>query len=347
MPVKITYLNEKVSWQDQDLGGKRPGKSVCITRYGGFGDAIQTASVLPELKKMGYHITLNVEGKTYETLKHNPYVDEFFIQKKDQVPNQELSHFWNKLSKCFSRYINFSESIEGSLLAIPGRIAYSWPPSARHAYMNHNYVEFMHKIAGVTYEKPYCKFHPDKNEKEWAKEERKKLGKKAFVIMWVLCGSSVHKATPYSDAVIAKLMLNHKQVKIVFVGDESCKILEYGWQNEKRVICKSGEWTIRETLSFAQTCDMIIGPETGVLNAMSMEEMPKVIYLSHSSIENLTRDWKNTVSLTPENVRCYPCHMLHYSTNTCDIKKDIGAAECVMAINDIKIYDAIEKFLIR
>jgi len=40
-----------------------------------------------------------------------------------------------------------------------------------------------------------------------------------------MSGSSVHKAWPYTDAVVARLMLDNKNAKVVFVGDEYCKIL--------------------------------------------------------------------------------------------------------------------------
>jgi hypothetical protein len=51
---------------------------------------------------------------------------------------------------------------------------------------------------------------------------------------------------------------------------------------------------VRETLALAQQMDLVIGPETGVLNAVCYEAMPKVAMLSHSSWENLTRHWVNT-----------------------------------------------------
>jgi hypothetical protein len=50
---------------------------------------------------------------------------------------------------------------------------------------------------------------------------------------------------------------------------------------------------------------------------MSMEAMPKVVFLSHSSRENLTRDWVNTFSLFSTTTKCYPCHKLHYTWDGC------------------------------
>ena len=45
------------------------------------------------------------------------------------------------------------------------------------------------------------------------------------------------------------------------------KLLEVGWEQEKRVVTKSGKWSVRDTLAFLDVCDVVVGPETGVLNA--------------------------------------------------------------------------------
>jgi len=62
---------------------------------------------------------------------------------------------------------------------------------------------------------------------------------------------------------------------------------------------------------------MVGGPETGLLNAAACMEIPKVVLLSHSSNENLTRDWVNVVPMEPQNTHCYPCHMMHYNWDHC------------------------------
>jgi len=85
------------------------------------------------------------------------------------------------------------------------------------------------------------------------------MGDDSYVIMWVLAGSSVHKTWPHLDEVLAKLMLNDKKVKVVLIGDDFCRLLEAGWEDEERVICRSGEWNIRETMAFAYECDMVMG----------------------------------------------------------------------------------------
>jgi ADP-heptose:LPS heptosyltransferase len=79
---------------------------------------------------------------------------------------------------------------------------------------------------------------------------------------------------------------------------------------------KSGEWSIRQTLAFIDQADLLVGPETGVMNAAGLHPVKKIVTLSHSSPENLTKHWVNCTSLTPKNTPCYPCHQLHYGRNS-------------------------------
>lgn len=319
----------------------KPEKSAAVVRYGAFGDLIQASSVLAALKDEGYHVTLYTSEGGYSVAKHDPNIDKFVVQGTDQVPNAALPDFWFHIKKKYDKFVNLSESVEGTLLAIPGRTAHGWPDSLRRKMLDVNYSEFAHGLAEVPHNLKQ-KFYPTELEKSWAKEQKKKIG--GTVILWSLAGSSVHKTWPYLDMVLARLMLKNPGVKIVLVGDYLCKMLEMGWQKEPRVICKSGEWSIRESLAFAQVADMVIGPETGVLNAVGMENVPKVIMLSHSSKNNLTKYWKNTISLEPKT-SCYPCHMMHYNFEFCKRDEITGCAQCQADISADEVYEAIDSLL--
>ena len=120
-------------------------------------------------------------------------------------------------------------------------------------------------------------------------------------------------------------------------------MLESGWHDNERVSCLGGELTIRESLTLAQHCDLMLGPETGVMNGVAFETVPKVLLLSHSSVNNLSRDWTNTESLTPANTPCYPCHRLHYSREFCPEDKETGAAACAADIHPSLVWDAVQR----
>jgi ADP-heptose:LPS heptosyltransferase len=329
------------SWQRPKPQVKRAG----VVRYGAWGDLLQASSVIKGLKDQGYHVTLHCSPPGADIITHDPNIDVIQLQDKDQVPNQNLGEFWAHIAKKYDKFVNLSESIENTLLSTPGRIQHTWSPALRHRWMNQNYMTLQHAIADVP-DVPQVRFFATSEEHKWARKEKAKLG--AFVIAWSLAGSSVHKTWPYLDSVIAALMIDFPDVQVVLLGNTAGKILEQGWENEKRVHRRAGEWHIRESLAFVEECDLIIGPETGVMNSVSMRPMPKVVFLSHSTDENLTRDWVNTHVLASETTVCPgrgnneapACHQLHYGWEFCK-RTEAGVAQCQADISFEQAYKVI------
>lgn len=329
---KRVSAGQHTSWKKR----VRPPKTAAVVRYGAFGDNLQASSVVKGLKDQGYHVTYYGSPPGLDVLTHDPHIDAFVIQDKDQVPNQALGEYWAYIAKKYDRFVNLSESIENTLLSTPGRIQHTWPPALRHQHMNRNYLELQHAIAQVPH-LPQVRFYATDLEKAAARREKTKLG--GFVVVWSLAGSSGHKTWPFMDQVIAGLMIDFPDVKVVLIGNEAGKILEQGWENEKRVIRQSGRWSIREALAFADIADLVIGPETGVMNAVAQRPMPKVVFLSHSTHENLTRDWVNTHVLASPATHCPgrgenaapACHQLHYNWAFCKQTPE-GVAQCQMDI---------------
>lgn len=319
-----------------DFTVNHPVKTACVVRYGGFGDMLQVAAILPGLKAQGFHVTVMTTPKGKDILKLDPNVDDWYIQDTNQVPNAELGPFWHEQAKRYDRFINLSESIEGTLLAIPGRINHQWPKEVRHRYMNRNYFDWMAELAGVDF-KPAKMFYPSEAEK--AEAEAVCGGK--YTILWALAGSSHHKICPHMDAIIARVMLDIPEAQVVLVGDEVSRVLELGWQSEPRVIRMSGKLNIRQTLALAQRADMVIGPETGVVNSVAHEPNWKVVLLSHSSKKNLTQHWYNTATLAAHGLACYPCHQLHYDRAWCLGDNSDRVSECMKAITPAEIWDAV------
>lgn len=347
-------------------------KTCLIVRLGGFGDMIMASSVLPGLREQGYWVVFQTTPKGHNILREDPNVDEWWIQDHEQVPNRDLSDYWRALSHEFDRCINLSESVEGTLLALPDRRNHALPQAARHMTMNVNYLEFTHAIAEVPMPaRP--RFYPSAYERDKFAKMAKDYGP-GPVVLWTLAGSSVHKAWPWVGNVIAWLM-EKTDARVVLAGDTSCRVLEAaicqallqrfadvpieesdGWQEAERgarlkeafggrnrLICTSGAWPIRDTLAFAHYVDVVVGPETGVLNAVCMDEsVAKVVMLSHSSHENLTRDWVKTIAIAPPvSVACYPCHRMHYNRDFCPEDEATGASACAAAIVPENVFGAI------
>ena len=347
---------------------EKPAKTAAVVRFGAQGDMIQASSVWPALKEQGFHVTVYCQsGAGYEVVKHDPHVDRFIVCDKDMIPPQFLREWLEYTAKKYTRFINLSESVEVSLLAAPGRTAWYWPNEARAVHMNRNYLEWTHTLAGVP--GPYRPaFYSTVEERAWARKQKERMGKR--VILWSLAGSSNHKVWPHLDEVVLRIGAFYPDVHIVLVGDETCKLLEAGfcrWDEEKqdfvetmsRVHLRSGKWTIRESMAFAEVADLIIGTETGLLNAAGFMDTAKIITLSHSSPEMLTRHWKNTITLEqPEGVGCekkWPsrggaCRQLHGADSTnpwldCPMHEDSGVAECQWHISAEMMMDAVTKVL--
>lgn len=330
-------------------------KTACVVRYGGIGDVLQAACLLPELKRQGYHVTFMCEPLGEQLLRNDPHIDRFLVQDKDQVFNPELVQYFRHWQGKFDRWINLCESIEGTLIALPFRVNYHWPQKLRHEMCNRNYLKFICQLADVPLSVEHH-FYPTDDENRRAEERIAAIGGQTnpgwvigqkwvrpFVILWALSGSGVHKFWPHQDSLIAKILLEIPSAHIITTGDNAAKILEVGWENEPRVHCLSGELGIRDTLTLANHCDMVIGPETGVLNSVAFESMPKILFLSHSSVENLSKHWVNTESLSPHNTACYPCHQQHDNHDYCPQDKTTGASICQVDISPADAWRAVQR----
>lgn len=359
---KVITIDNKKHWKDTDLGPRREGKWFCVTRYGGVGDVIQAASVFPAMKKLGFKIAFNTQHRGYNVIKGNPYVDEYILQEVDQIKPTELGEFWQKLASLYSRYTNFSETVEKTLLASDTVMMWAWPQQARHMICNVNYFELMFAVATIPFKayETYQPFYPTPEEDAWAKEQRKAMGNKAKVVVWALSGSAHHKVSPWADASIIRLLLSDPTIHVVTVGDEACKILEgRSWDNESRVHTWAGQ-DIRKTLAFLKYADVVIGPETGVINAAGvMPDVHSILMCSHSNPNKVSKYFVNHTDLEPEGLNCYPCHLLHNKgPENCfrvdlreimeggnQIEKPLMTAACTVAIDDDMIVNAVMKAL--
>lgn len=349
---------------------QKPQKTAAVVRYGAYGDLLQCSSVVAGLKKQGFHVTLYTAAPGHSVIENDPNIDEFYIQDKDQVPNHLLGEFWAYESRKYDRWVNLSESVERTFLCLPHTTMALASPVARHMALDVNYMEYQHALAGVPHE-PQMRFFSTPDEKKWAKAERKRFGE--LCLVYALNGSSVHKRWPWMDQLIAALLVDFPALHIVLVGGEDGQILEQGWfewdrdpkdpeakkvQTEPRVHCRSGKWSIRQSLAFLEEADMVFGPETGVLNAAAMLPIPKVLLLSHSTVQNLSRDWVNTHSLYSKGTTCPgrgqdeapACHQMHYGWDGCrqahwpeggPLEGPVGVSQCQFDLSFDQVYRVV------
>ena len=331
---------QKHSWKIDPNPEKKP--TAAVIRYGAFGDTIQAASLCATLKKQGYHVTMYATYPASEIVAVDPNIDKLVVYLQDQVPIQWLGHMWMWQRQFYDKWINLTESVETNMLATEMNVRFEWAPAARHAAMNHNYLEFQHKLGRIPYE-PSSRFYPTEDEKKWREVERERMRKAGIekFMIWPLAGSSrTHKIWPHIDQIFGRVLHHYKDWGVVTIGDGSCADLEAGWEGHQRIWRTSGKWTIRQCATMMEWADIVIGPETGLMSISAFYDMPKIVFLSHSTIENLTRDWKNTASLYAPSTQCPgrgkneapACHMMLPTFNGCLRNDQYGTAQCTVEI---------------
>jgi len=331
------------------------GKRVCVVRYGAIGDGIIITPLLRQLKKDGYHITLNINPYCKEVFKHNPHVDNLLIQERESIPNAMLSGYWKYWELKYDKYINLSESLEGDLLMVEGRKEYFTSKTWRQKKASWNYYDYALHRAGYgpeTFGQNGELFFTEAEErraKRWFAELAKDGPR--FIIQWALNGSSHHKVYPLMESVLREWFSRHPDSLAITTGDYMARLLEF---EHPQLIEKAGTWLLRESLLATKYANLVIGPETGVTNASGCWDTPKIVLLSHSTKENMTKYFVNDFSLEPDVslAPCWPCHQLHYTRESCpegvildtSSNEELGKAPiCSISITPSKLLEQMEK----
>lgn len=316
-----------------------------MLRWGAIGDCIQATVLFKPLKKEGYRVTFSTNHKGVAVTENNPYVDAYEIHESRTIQTPVLLEMWAKMAERFDRFINLSGSIEVNLLPTIKEDIYRLPTAQRHAICNRNYFDETLKWGGFDIQGRNPEIYVSESEDKICKSFMKKhFAKDDFVVLWCLSGSSTHKAYPWTELVAKKLQELLPKIKFITIGEAACVLTE--WE-DKNTINMVGKWPIRRSIIMPKFVDLVIGPETGILSAAAAFDTPKIVMLSHSSPENLTKYWKNAVALhaDPEAAPCWPCHKLTYVKEECEyIAQMSQTAACIANVRPVDIIRAVETF---
>jgi hypothetical protein len=327
-------------------------KTVCICRLGARGDNLIASSVIKGFKDLDYHVTFMGSPPGIDVLENDPHIDDFHILDVDQVPNTSLSKFWEFQKKRYDKFVNLSETIEMQFLSGKDRTLWRSPPALRESLTDYNYLQFAHEMAGLEY-KNQVKFYPTTEETHFVFKEM--IGKKQIIVFCV-GGSSLHKEIPYQDILIATVLHDYKNAEVYLIGGKEDLESVEKWNATKRVHIHCGDWTFRQSLAFACKADLVLGPETGVMVGIQNEDCHKIVYLSHSTKTNLTRDWNNTDSLSSDVCECFgrgnneskACHLLLMNDDgkeVCNPDPKTNLARCMHNITPDKSWIYINTIL--
>ena len=291
-------------------------KRACVCRYGALGDVIILTPLLKTLVEDGYEVTCNFSTYAAELLKGNPYVKNIVLQERDAIPNADLGDYWKEWQGDYQKYINLSESLEGKLLKVEGRRDYYTSNAWRQKNCNKNYYDWTLALGGypeVTGKRGDLYFTQE--ELFNAKGFRSKY-KDKFIVLWALNGSSHHKVYPLMEFLMRRWLEEDPRRLLMTTGDKSAQMLEF---EHPQVVPLAGRMPIRYSLAMTKVVDLVVGPESVMINAAGCFDVPKIPLLSHSTHENLCKYFMNDYCLSPntEIAKCYPCHQLHYSLPSC------------------------------
>ncbi len=328
---------------------RKAARHCMVVRGGAFGDGLMASSVLPALKAEGWTIDLVCNEGVEEVLRHDPHVDRFVLGRKGQIVDANIGAYWEALGARYDRVVNLSYSVEHTLLKRPWDGAFHWPHAQRKRLCAGSYLANQHALAEVP--GPYrAKFYATPEEDAHAAKIADSLGP---FVLWALRGSAVHKWYPFAGQVVTRLLAATGLQVVLSGGPEAAELeaaildaaIDYlGAATAKRVHSMVGTGPIRRVLALAPKAALVIGPETGVLNAVGQERVPKVCLLSHSAPSNLTDDWVNAFPVIPSSP-CWPCHRLHHGHQHCPQDPATTAAACQASITPDQVWDAINEGL--
>jgi len=331
----------------------RPGEIV-VVRLGAFGDHLWSSSLFPALKlKKNPHqggwspLIYMTNDKGYEVTLHDPNVEGTVVWTEGQLKPEMMWDFMDWVNVRWPEAVHLNYEAETRLLFPPACVSHKHPDSVRRQLAAGNYVEWLGFIAGV--EPGPVLFHASEDERQWAQGLLEPLGP-GPIFGIVIHGSSVNKFWPHMPALVVRLMHKIPEARFVIFGEGAGakdaadhlftsvgRFVEAG--AEDRFLNMVDRTNIREAMSLANECDVVIAPETALLNAVSYnEQVFKVALLSHSTVENLTKGWPNTASFAARGLGCYPCHRIHFDWTWCNKSPDGAWAMCQELISP----DAVE-----
>lgn len=282
-------------------------KRAVIIRHAAWGDIVQSTAVIPYLVEDGYAVDYITSKPGEEILRHDPRLSRIITYTADSVPIEELDDFYDSQRMDYEKTVVLTGSVEQKFLFNYPSEEYYWTLKKRRDKCNVNYIEEQVRIAGYEPNGHRTKLYFSQEDIAFARNFRNKY-KNNFIILAGLSGSSIHKVYAHHRKVMERVLREIPEAILV----------ESGTPNEIPLLSPHGPRviplaamgkSIMSSFALASVADLVIGPETALLNAAGCFPTPKICYLTHSSKKNLTSLWDNDYSLQSAT-HCSPCHLL-------------------------------------
>jgi ADP-heptose:LPS heptosyltransferase len=338
---------------------------VAVGRLGGVGDNLIASSPLPLLAAK-YNVEVITQKPHHVIFENNPYIAKLTVLEPSHIPegpNNEWQMWWVRRAKEYAALFNLSHSCETEVAFHVGHPNFARSDAYRRKVANRNYLEIVHDMCGVPYIfEPGPRFYPTSEESTLARKTLAEAAHGRPTIGWCLSGTRLDKMYTHAPVAVARLIHDLGADVFLFGAPGRDEHIAKMIQEFVELQCGAGDlahlhtcvspswenqtWHIRRLLSTVMACHLVIGPDTGPMWAVAMEDMPKILLLGHASPENITKHWRRTVTLHGgPDVDCWPCHKLHNDKTTCRPDKHDRGAACMSDIEPARIVSIAAQFL--
>ena len=288
-------------------------KPVLIIRPGhAIGDAVFITPIPRLLAEKGHEVHLACMPHNNEVFQNNPYIAKLIPLPDSKNFNQWAKEFESEKTK-YDEIFRCSGHVEVGLLyrtdsqwgAIPGVM------ERRERAEGVNYQDRILEGLGFEERGLLPEFYFSKEEQEHMELVMEgKAKNKEKLVMWQWDGSSQSKTLVFAPMYIREILKKRQNIQ---------HYVYTPWPNMQGLIPEHdkvhntwGHTSIRNSIQLTALADLVIGPESFLVNASAAFETPKMIFFSHSAPDNLALYFENCFAAVPvPEVECHPCYLIH------------------------------------
>jgi ADP-heptose:LPS heptosyltransferase len=263
------------------------------------------------LAEEGHEVHVCTRGQTDKVFANNPYVKGVEVSP-DDFEDQASCDAWTE--ECYSRYdkiIPLAWTVEKAYLhrtdALFGKIPTL--KQRRKIALGKNYYDRNLSASGFKPRPVLPEIYASEVEQESLHRlvrEKHDIGFK--IVLWNLMGSTQNKVLSPGGHWINEVSELYPNARHFIIGNIKIAIPCINPKN-KMIFDQSGAWDLRTVMLMTSIADLVVGPESMLVNAAACFETPKIIIYSHSSPDNLGRYYSNHYPVLPK-CDCHPCYLI-------------------------------------
>jgi hypothetical protein len=287
-------------------------KKVLMMRPGSaLGDAVFVTPIPRILAERGEEVHVCCEADVRPVFENNPHIAGFI-----ECPKPHKWDGWEakyrELETQFDHIYHTHGHVEVGLLHRTD-VCWGKVPNAhqrKEVAAGKNYQDSIFESIGLEERGLLPEFYFSDAENKMRFELRQLLDKdKKKLVVWQWDGSTLSKLLVWAPKWLRETM-NYYSDTVHYVYAEDAN-LKAQIPADERVLDALGKFSVRESIMATSIADLVIGPESFIVNAAAAWPIHKILFLSHSAPENLAKYYINCDCITPNaEVTCHPCYLI-------------------------------------